>query len=560
MVSAADVNAGSAEPGGAGGAGDADATTVVSAADASAAGSAGEAEPAGRAADPASADAATGGSADDATVAGNASDETTVVGAADSAAASAGGAPPGENGGAAPGDGGGAAAPDPTAHLGTPPGHQQTDVQPAGYGQPAYGQQEYGQPYGYWQWQQGHAQPGYGQPGYGQPGYGQPGYGQPGYGQPGYGQPGYSQPAYGQPAYGQQGYGQPSGYWQSGYGQPGYGQGYGEQGHGQPGYGQPGYGQQGHGQPGYGTSGQQAYPPYGPPGSVPQPGVVPLRPLTTGDVLAGAGRFIRANPALTIGLSAVVVFVSQVLQLGLEFALPSIDPAELERGRVAGLAGAVFGGFGSGLFGIVLGTALTGVLFVALGQAVIGRHIGAGQAVKVVAPRLLGLIGLMLLISLVVVGIFVVGMLGLVAAATGSGNGIALGLLLLLAGLVAIVYLGVLWAFASAAYVLEPIGVVDALKRSARLVHGAWWRTFGVLLLAGLIVGVAAIVVLGVFGALVDRPADLVDLARVAIGSTVVGTFATPFTVGVTGLLYVDQRIRRERLDVELARYPADPR
>jgi hypothetical protein len=54
---------------------------------------------------------------------------------------------------------------------------------------------------------------GYGQPGYGQQPYGQQAYGQPS-GQPGYGQPPYGQPAYGQPAYGQQmpGYGPPVGY------------------------------------------------------------------------------------------------------------------------------------------------------------------------------------------------------------------------------------------------------------------------------------------------------------------------------------------------------------
>jgi hypothetical protein len=37
----------------------------------------------------------------------------------------------------------------------------------------------------------------------------------------------------------------------------------------------------------------------------------------------------------------------------------------------------------------------------------------------------------------------------------------------------------------------------------------------------------------------------------------VVTTFATPYFAGLTGLLYVDQRIRRERYDLQLATWAA---
>jgi Na+/serine symporter len=102
--------------------------------------------------------------------------------------------------------------------------------------------------------------------------------------------------------------------------------------------------------------------------------------------------------------------------------------------------------------------------------------------------------------------------------------------------------------------VLEPIGVTAALGRSARLVRGSWWRTFGILLLSGLLVVIPAIVVMGLFGALTVGPLDTAAMVRAVIAYAVVGTFATPFIAGVTGLLYVDQRIRKERLDLDLAR------
>jgi hypothetical protein len=119
------------------------------------------------------------------------------------------------------------------------------------------------------------------------------------------------------------------------------------------------------------------------------------------------------------------------------------------------------------------------------------------------------------------------------------------------------------WVLAPAAYVLEPIGVMAALRRSAMLLRGAWWRTFGTLLLSWLLVAIPVIVVMGLFGAIDPGERDAGELVRTALAVVVVGTFAVPFGVGVNTLLYVDQRIRKERLDVDLARmigYPAAPR
>lgn len=39
-----------------------------------------------------------------------------------------------------------------------------------------------------------------------------------------------------------------------------------------------------------------------------------------------------------------------------------------------------------------------------------------------------------------------------------------------------------------------------------------------------------------------------------ALASVVVGTLTTPFSAGANTLLYIDQRIRREALDVQLVR------
>jgi hypothetical protein len=43
-------------------------------------------------------------------------------------------------------------------------------------------------------------------------------------------------------------------------------------------------------------------------------------------------------------------------------------------------------------------------------------------------------------------------------------------------------------------------------------------------------------------------------LALVGLGTVLAGTLTAPFAAGVTVLVYIDRRIRREGLDLELAR------
>ena len=287
-----------------------------------------------------------------------------------------------------------------------------------------------------------------------------------------------------------------------------------------------------------------------------RPGIVPLGPLDVRTMLAGAVGYIRANPLATLGVSAAVMAVSEVVALIAELALQRTRPAALGAGRFGAPAAQTLVQLGSAAVAVALGAVLTGLLLVVLSRAVLGQRVGLRPAWQALAPRLPGLVGLMLLIGLVVVAIILVTALpALVAAATGSGAAIGLALVLLLVAVAGSAYLSVLWALAPAAYVLEPIGVMAALGRSRRLVHRAWWRTFGVLLLTALAVAVLAVVVMGLFGAITLGPPTVGTIVRSALATVVVGTFAVPFGTGVVGLLYIDQRIRRERFDVELARW-----
>ncbi|HLU57939.1 MAG TPA: hypothetical protein VKZ81_20970 [Pseudonocardia sp.] len=338
--------------------------------------------------------------------------------------------------------------------------------------------------------------------------------------------------------------------------------GYGSAGPGQaPGYGTPGYGTPGYGQygqpvsgppPGYGQP--AAYGPPPPSGPAPQPGIVPLRPLGLGDIVAGAVRFIRGNPALTLGVTAAVMVVTGLVQLFVDLAF--VGPGGAVRAPVAAMVGSLV----SAAVAIVLSAGLSGVLLVAFSRAVLGQLVDVREAWRSAAPRVPGLIGLSLLIAFVIGAIVAFPiMFAFVVAAIGSARAIGVGALLVLGALAFVAYLVVRWALATTAYVLEPIGVTAALGRSWRLVRGSWWRVFGILLACTLVVAAVAVVVLGVFGVLTPEPQDASQIVRSAIATIVLGTVTTPFGTAVVGLLYLDQRIRRERLDLELARY-APPR
>ncbi len=286
----------------------------------------------------------------------------------------------------------------------------------------------------------------------------------------------------------------------------------------------------------------------------PRPGVVPLRPLDLGEIFAGAVGYIRANPVVTLGLAAAVITVSQLLAVIVRSSLlQQRDAGRSTPGLVPNLL--------TFLSTMVAVAVLTGLLIVVVHRAVLGQRTALREALSAIGPRLSGLIGLGLFTGLIITGVVLLGTLPvmLIASSGARSSSLMLALVLLLAALAVAVYVGVLLAMAVPAYVLEDIGVVAALFRSRALVLGTWWRIFGILLLTVLLAGVVDVVIgipfdpgsgLGSVGG----PVSFAELIASAIGTIVASTLTAPFSAGVTGLLYIDQRIRRERYDIELAR------
>jgi hypothetical protein len=119
-----------------------------------------------------------------------------------------------------------------------------------------------------------------------------------------------------------------------------------------------------------------------------------------------------------------------------------------------------------------------------------------------------------------------------------AAAGIALGLLLIVPG----IYLFVRWYFVPQAVVLEGARNAAALRASSRLVAGAWWRTFGLVLVVNLLVALAIFVLGAPFTVL----ADTTDRALWALSGNILATSVTqPFIALFSTFLYYDLRERK---------------
>jgi hypothetical protein len=324
---------------------------------------------------------------------------------------------------------------------------------------------------------------------------------------------------------------------------------------------------------GYGHPGGPA--PWPRPFRAPQPGVIPLRPLDVGDLLAGTFATIRRHWRPTVVLSLVIGLVFGAVALVLERAAvqdPDYRRAVTGDDVHTSLHYTVYhSGFtGASLLVTVAQAVLSSALLALVtGNAVIGRPSPLGTVCRDGLRRLLPMLGLAVLESLVIVlPVVVCALPGLAVLDAGhETGGIGLIGLGIMAGSLASCWLYVSTSLAAPALVLERSGVLTSLRRSFKLVRGAWWRVFGVELLVLLVTLITGIVVDllvdlfagggSTFGLLTSTdPGALASwsaLITVGVASLVAGLFTLPLTAYARSLLYMDLRIRREELDVELA-------
>lgn len=221
-----------------------------------------------------------------------------------------------------------------------------------------------------------------------------------------------------------------------------------------------------------------------------------IRPLSFAEILDRAFRVFRDHFSVLVGISAVLWLpYGAILAVG-------------NSSRVAsGIADLAFS-----LLFPVMSVALTA----AVANVYLDRPITVGDAYRSIRVILTPIVGTYLLLYLLVI-------LGFIA--------------LLIPG----IYLANCWSLTTPVMIVEHRFGRTALRRSRQLVTGVWWRTFGILIVAGLIAQVPA-GVLQVFWSYIPVFGPMLTAGTRAIASS--------YSLVVLVIYYFDRRCRIEDFDL----------
>jgi hypothetical protein len=194
-----------------------------------------------------------------------------------------------------------------------------------------------------------------------------------------------------------------------------------------------------------------------------------------------------------------------------------------------------------GLGALILLPFSVGAVYRAVTDVALGRPATIGAVLRETLARYWPLLGLVGLGILLFIGWAIAELIGFV--------------LLVIPGLAvfcAAVYLGVRWSLVVAAMMAEDIWPIRGLGRSWNLVSGSWWRTFGILLIVGILQTIISYALFILFGliAAVFSTGDF-QAALVQVGSTLLSAVVSPITTIAVVLLYFDLRVRKEGLDLD---------
>jgi hypothetical protein len=262
-------------------------------------------------------------------------------------------------------------------------------------------------------------------------------------------------------------------------------------------------------------------------------------------------RLYRRHFALIIGVALLVALPGLVWQLLTgSYKLTAASYANLFSTPAGGgpptFSGQQFSSLSgtyalAGLGGLILLPFSVGAVYRAVTDVALGRPATVAVVLRETLNRyfpLLGLIGL----------VFVFFIVWIIALVIGGRLLVLPGIAVFCAG----VYLGVRWTLAVAAMMAEDLGPIRGLRRSWNLVRGQWWRTFGILLLVIIMQSVIGYALGFLFGLIaVAVTSGDVQLAVVAVGSTILGALVSPITTIAVVLLYFDLRVRKEGLDLD---------
>jgi hypothetical protein len=315
----------------------------------------------------------------------------------------------------------------------------------------------------------------------------------------------------------------------------------------------------------------------------PKRGLVPLRPIPFGVVLGAPFRLQRRAPRTTLGPALVISLATTTLAALTAWGLTVGPEAALDASyyqdfvlaqNLLSVLSAV-GSFVPLVLALTGNALLAGAVVVAASRAVLAERVSFRGLRWRLTGRTGRLVGWTAIVFVVAAGMLAVAALAPIAAAVSSSAGLGFAFLIaFLEGIALLLvggYLAARVGFTSHVIAIEGRGIGAAVARSWRLTRGAGWRLFGVYLFTWVVVGIAAgILTLPVSWALdlavglifptgaTTEQMEIYLAARTVIltaVTAVIGAFGLVMQSVSAALLYLDQRMRVEGLDLALARY-----
>ena len=293
-----------------------------------------------------------------------------------------------------------------------------------------------------------------------------------------------------------------------------------------------------------------------------------LRPLTLGELLDRSFSLYRHHFWLFVGIMSLPSVIA--LAFGLLVALFNPQPGSPELVAAdadpAEILGAVLW-FGGAMIGMLIvyfvayAVAL-GATTVAVSQLYMGQPSSIRDAYAPLGGRVGRLALLLVLVTLRLVGIFVLMVLTIGFAAGLAAAGFPL--LAALAGFVGVLGSGLLWVWMILRYavsvpaaVLEDETAADAIRRSIQLTRGSLLRVFALLAFTMVITYAVLAVFQGPFmvaGAMAGPDSSTFFWMNLlgTITGAVGGAFTAPLMIVAFAVLYYDLRVRNEGLDLQL--------
>lgn len=316
----------------------------------------------------------------------------------------------------------------------------------------------------------------------------------------------------------------------------------------------------------------------------PKVGLVPLRPMSFGTILGASFKVLRRNPRPTFGAALLVQGASLVISLVFVGAITALSVSRLSSvsstsdsdAMLAGTVAISIVAFMLTAFLSLMALAfLQGIIVIEVARGTIGEKLSLRRLWQFAKGRIWALIGWSMIVggvSIVVIAI-AVGIIVVLAmlGSVGQAFAILFGIFATMGLTVLAVWLYTKLSLVPSALMLERVSIRIAVSRSWSLSRGDFWKIFGVQVLVGLILNIASyviiipfLIIMSIFVSIVgvngntSGASDVIVLAMPiaqTVLSVIIGTITSIVMTATTSLLYLDMRMRKEGLDLELTRF-----